>query len=172
MEERIFKASYLLTEEGNPYIKKENQKARYAKEIWPIPELREAEDNTECINYVDDKIGDALAAIAFAIHDAREEARLARKKAAMSREEIRQEFEAEIEGLEAQLNNSLAIFSDLEMERYEKFYQKHFKLHYDGSYMKDPGIIFHMIGTGVGMCYTIECPICHEKEDITDVSSW
>jgi hypothetical protein len=100
---------WILTEEGNPYIKKENQKARYAKEIWPIPELREAE-NTECLNYADDKIGDALAAIAFAIHDAREEARVARKKAAMSREEIRQEFEAEIEGLEAQLNNSLTVW--------------------------------------------------------------
>ena len=162
---------WILTEEGNPYIKKENQKARYAKEIWPIPELREAE-NTGCVNYVDDKIGDALAAIAFAIHDAREEARLARKKAAMNREEIRQEFEAEIEGLEAQLNNSLAIFSDLEMERYEKFYQKHFKLHNEGRYKKDPGITFHMIGTGIGTCYTVECPVCHEKEDITDVSSW
>ena len=162
---------WILTEEGNPYIAKENQKARYAREIWPIPELRKAEDSGR-VNYIDDKIGDALAAIAFTIHDAREEACAARKKAAMNREEIRREFEAEIEGLEAQLNNSLAIFSDLEMERYEKFYQKHFKLHNNGRYKKDPGITFHMIGTGVGMCYTIECPICHEKEDITDVSSW
>lgn len=162
---------WILTEEGNPYIAKENQKARYAREIWPIPELRKAEDSGR-VNYIDDRIGDALAAIAFTIHDAREEACAARKKAAMNREEIRHEFEAEIEELEAQLNNSLAIFSDLEMERYEKFYQKHFKLHNNGRYKKDPGITFHMIGTGVGMCYTIECPICHEKEDITDVSSW
>ena len=95
------------------------------------------------------------------------------KRPAMNREgNSVKEFEAEIEGLEAQLNNSLAIFSDLEMERYEKFYQKHFKLHNDGRYKKDPGITFHMIGTGIGTCYTVECPICHEKEDITDVSSW
>ena len=162
---------YVLTEEGNPYIKKENQKARYAKKIWPIPELREPE-NTGCISYVDDQIGNALAAIAFTIHEAREEARAARRKAAKNREEIRQEFEAEIEGLEAQLSNSLAIFSDLEMERYEKFYQNHFKLHNNGRYKKDPGITVHMVGTGIGTCYTLECPVCHETEDITDVSSW
>ncbi len=171
MGERIFKVPLILTEEGNPYIKKENQKARYAKEIWPIPELRDAKD-TECVNCVDDKIGDALATIAFAIHESQQNEKNAIARAAKKRDEIRAEFEAEIEALEDKLDHSLAIFSDLEQERYHAFINKHFKLHNDGKYKKDSGITIHLVSTGVGTCYTLECPVCHETEDITDVSSW
>lgn len=154
---------WILTEEGNPFIKRDNQIKRYAKKIWPIPELRsEIKDSEQ-----DEAIGKALAAFAFAAHDIIYERDEARRIVDMRHAEIAQEFETEIERLEEQLQLAPIVFSHLEQERYETFLDKHYKLH-----KKDPGITFHMIGTGVGMCYTIECPVCHEKEDITDVSSW
>jgi hypothetical protein len=33
MGEHILKVPYILTEEGNPYIKQDNQKTRYAKSV-------------------------------------------------------------------------------------------------------------------------------------------
>ena len=155
--------SWILSEEGNPFIKRDNQIKRYAKKIWPIPELRpEIKDSEQ-----DEAIGKALATLAFAAHDIIYERDEARRIVDMRRAEIAQEFEVEIEGLEEQLRLAPIVFSYLEQERYETFLDKHYKLH-----KCDRGITFHMIGTGVGACYTLECPICHEKEDITDVSSW
>lgn len=154
---------WILSEEGNPFIKRDNQIKRYAKKIWPIPELRpEIKDSEQ-----DEAIGKALAALAFAAHDIIYERDEARRVVDMRRAEIAQEFETEIKGLEEQLRLAPIVFSHLEQERYETFLDKHYKLH-----KKDSGVTFHMVGTGIGTCYTIECPICHEKEDITDVSSW
>lgn len=165
------KIPYILTEEGNPYIKQDNQKTRYAKSVWPISEVlsEEAVSSTPFINY---DVGEALATIAFAIHESQQNEKNAIIRAAKNRDEIRAEFEAEIEALEDKLDHSLAIFSDLEQERYHAFINKHYQLHNDGKYKKDPGITIHMVGTGIGTCYTLECPVCHETEDITDVASW
>ena len=164
------KIPYILTEEGNPYIKQDNQKKRYAKSIWPISEvLGEAVSSTPFIDY---NVGEALATIAFAIHESERNEKDAIIRATKNRDEIRAEFEAEIEALEDKLDHSLAIFSDLEQERYRTFINKHYQLHNNGKYKKNDGITVHMVGTGVGTCYELECPVCHEKEDITDVSSW
>ena len=63
--------------------------------------------------------------------------------------------------------SSWMALSTAEDERLRQFRDKHYRLH-----KKDNGFIAHIFGTGVGTCYKIECPICHEKEDITDVSNW
>lgn len=171
MGERILKVPHILTEEGNPYIKQDNQKTRYAKSVWPISEVlgEEAVSSTHFINY---DVGEALATIAFAIHESEQNEKDAIIRAAKNRDKIRAEFEAEIEALEDKLDHSLAIFSDLEQERYHAFINKHYQLHNNGKYKKNDGITIHMVGTGVGICYTLECPVCHETEDITDVASW
>jgi hypothetical protein len=165
------KIPYILTEEGNPYIKQDNQKKRYAKSVWPISEVlgEDAITSNPFINY---DIGEALATIAFTIHESQQNEKNAIIRANKNRDEIRMEFEAEIEALEDKLDHSLAIFSDLEQERYRAFINKHHQLHNDDENKKSDGITIHMIGTGVGICYTLECPICHETEDITDVASW
>ena len=160
--------SWILSEEGNPFIKRDNQIKRYAKKIWPIPELRpEIKDSEQ-----DEAIGKALAALAFAAHDIIYERDEARRIVDMRRAEIAQEFETEIEGLEEQLRLAPIVFSHLEQERYETFLDKHYKLHNDGKYKRDHGITFHVVGTGIGVCTTLECPVCHEKEDITDIANW
>lgn len=165
------KIPYVLTEEGNPYIKQDNQKKCYAKSIWPISEVlgEEAITSTPFIDY---NVGEALATIAFTIHESEQNEKNAIIRAQKNRDEIRAEFEAEIEALEDKLNHSLAIFSDLEQERYRTFINKHYQLHNNSKYKKNDGITIHMVGTGLGTCYTLECPVCHETEDITDVSSW
>lgn len=163
----------ILTEEGNPFIKRANQEKRYAEAIWPIPELQNKDAKVDILKHVGDKeIGQALAELAFVIHDAKENERAARRELAKSREEVREEFKAEIEALEDRLDHSLCILNDLEWERYLAFIRKHYQLHNNGKYKKDDGITIHMVGTGIGNCYELECPVCHETEDITDVSSW
>ena len=155
-----------LTKEGNPFIKRANQKKQYAKMIWPIPELEES------FPFYRDEIGEALATIAFAIHDTQQREQKCRLELMKSRDEVREEFKAEIEALQDELNRSYMRLSEKEDEAYHNFITKHYKLHNDGKYKRDEGIIVHMVGTGVGTCYRIECPICHESEDITDVSNW
>lgn len=165
------KIPHILTEEGNPYIKQDNQKKRYAKSIWPISEVL-GEDAITSVPFINYDVGEALATIAFAIHESEKNEKNAIIRATKNHDEIRMEFEAEIEALEDKLNHSLAIFSDLEQERYKAFINKHYQLHNNDKYKKNNGITIHMVGTGVGTCYTLECPVCHETEDITDVSSW
>ena len=84
-----------------------------------------------------------------------------------NRDEIRKEFEAELNYYKDEHSRSWMILSPLEDERLSKFRDKHYHLH-----KQDNGFIAHIFGTGIGTCYRIECPICHEVEDITDVSNW
>ena len=165
------KIPYILTEEGNPYIKQENQKKHYSKSIWPISEVlgEEVVTSTPFVNY---NIGEALATIAFAINESQQNEKNAIIRANKNRDKIKTEFEAEIEALEDKLDHSLAIFSDLEQERYHAFINKHYQLHNNDKYKKSDGITIHIVDTGIGTCYTLECPVCHETADITDVSSW
>ena len=90
-----------------------------------------------------------------------------RAVALANREEVRKEYEAELDYLKDELSRSWMTLSPLEDERLRKFRDKHYQLH-----KKDNGFIAHIFGTGVGTCYRIECPDCHESEDITDVSNW
>lgn len=167
------KRPFILTEEGNPFMKRAGQEKRYAEAIWPIPELQKEEAKINIVEYIDDQeIGKALAKLAFVIHNAKQNEQTARQELRKSRDEVRAEFEAEIEALEDRLDHSLGILSDLEWERYYAFTRKHYQLHNNGRYKEEKGITVHMVGTGIGTCYELECPVCHEKEDITDVSSW
>ena len=81
--------------------------------------------------------------------------------------EIRKEFEAELDYYKEAFNRSWMTLSPLEDERLRNFRDRHYQLH-----KKDNGFISHIFGTGIGTCYTIECPICNEKEDITDTGNW
>lgn len=89
-----------------------------------------------------------------------------------SRDEIREEFKEELERLQNELARSYMRLSPKEEEAYQNFIHKHYKLHNDGKYKNSSGIIVHMTGTGVGTCYELECPVCHEKENITDYDTW
>lgn len=90
-----------------------------------------------------------------------------RAVALANREEIRKEYEAELDYLNDRLKRSWMDLSPLEDERMRAFRKKHYESH-----KRDNGFIAHVFGNGIGTCYKIECPICHELEDITDVSSW
>lgn len=93
----------------------------------------------------------------------------ARLRAAVlaDRHEIRKEFEDELDYYKDLSDRSWMTLSPLEDERLRNFRDRHYQSH-----KKDNGFISHIFGTGIGTCYTIECPICHEKEDITDTGSW
>lgn len=101
-----------------------------------------------------------------------EENKKLREQIRKSYDEIRVEFKDELEGLQNELARSYMRFSPKEEEAYQKFIHKHYKLHNDGKYKNSSGITVHMTGTGVGTCYELECPICHEKENITDYDTW
>ena len=90
-----------------------------------------------------------------------------RAAAAKTKDEVRKDFEKEIDTLNKRLNRSWMVLSSVEDERLRQFIDKHYQLH-----GLDRGIVAHISGTGIGTCYKIECPICHELEDITDVSDW
>jgi len=63
--------------------------------------------------------------------------------------------------------HSLLIFTMSEKQLRDTFVQKHYeKCENAGNY------IYNLIGTGIGTVVNIECPVCHEKEDITDYSVW
>jgi hypothetical protein len=34
----------------------------------------------------------------------------------------------------------------------------------------EPVVEYH--GTGIGTAIDVECPVCHEREDVTDYGSW
>lgn len=160
------KVHNLISEEHNPFIRRAKQEERYAKAIWPIPELRE----TPLL--CDDAVGKALATIAFTIHDAqqRELELKSRQELTKSRDEMHQEFMDEIADLKHKLKRSIGKLTEKEYERYTSFTEKHYKLHRkDKKYI---GITVHLLGCGVGTSYKLECPICHETEDITDIDSW
>lgn len=90
-----------------------------------------------------------------------------RAAAAKTKDEVRKDFEKEIDMLNKRLSRAWMVLSPVEDERLRQFRDKHYQLH-----KKDNGFIPHIFGTGIGTCYKIECPICHELEDITDVSDW
>lgn len=158
------KVSNLMSEEHNPFIRKAKQKERYAKAVWPIPELKETSP------FRDDEVGEALATIAFTIYDAQQKELKSRQELTKSRDEVRQEFIDEITDLRYKLKRSIGNLTEKEYERYISFIEKHYKLHRkDKKYI---GITVHLLGCGMGTSYKLECPICHETEDITDTDSW
>ena len=158
------KVRNLMSEEHNPFIRKAKQKERYAKAVWPIPELKETS------SLCDNEVGEALATIAFTIYDAQQKELKSRQELEKSRDEVRQEFIDEITDLKYKLKRSIGNLTEKEYERYISFIEKHYKLHRkDKKYI---GITVHLLGCGMGTSYELECPICHETEDITDTDSW
>ena len=83
-------------------------------------------------------------------------------------EELREEFADELKCINERSDKSPIIFSELENEKYKAFIKKHYELHRQNI----NGISLHLAGNGIGTCIELECPVCHEKEDITDVMSW
>ena len=108
-----------------------------------------------------------LDGLARGIEELKTENSRLRVAARANREEVRKEYEAELDYLKDKLSRSWMTLSPLEDESLRKFRDKHYQLH-----QKDIGFTVHIFGTGIGTCYEIECPICHESEDITDVSNW
>lgn len=83
-------------------------------------------------------------------------------------EELREEFAEDIRRTNERYERSPIIFSAIENERYKAFTQKHCELHKQ----RANGVSLHLSGDGIGTCITVECSICHEKEDITDNDNW
>ena len=66
-----------------------------------------------------------------------------------------------------QRKHSLLIFTKSEKQQRDIFVQKHYeKCKNAGNY------IYNLIGIGIGTIVNIECPVCHEKVDITDYESF
>lgn len=150
----------ILSEENNSYLKRSNQEMRYAKNIWPIPELK---DDIEY--YTDSEIGKMIAKLAFKFHSLYEENERLSNQIKRSKDEIREEFQKELDRLEEVKKNSI-YFSKLERDRYDDFFEKHY--HSCGARER----ILRSVGTGVGTAYEVECPICGKKENITDYDLW
>lgn len=153
------------------FIDNREAKQRYARAIWPIPETRKTPDEKEIVSFMDIGVGQALAELAFTIHKAQEEARYYHQEWRKSREEVREEFRDEIEDLQRAIDRSPTPFTEVEGSSYCTFLDKHRECRKSankGAY----DVTIHIHGTGLGDVYTVECPICHETEDITDIGAW
>lgn len=113
------------------------------------------------------RLQDHLDGLNRGIEELKTENSRLRVAALANKGEVRKEYEAELDYLKDELSRSWMTLSPLEDESLRKFRDKHYQLH-----KKDNGFIAHIFCTGIGTCYRIECPICHESEDITDVSNW
>ena len=63
--------------------------------------------------------------------------------------------------------NSLLQMSDLETQKEKEFREIHYKSCKNGNRFQ-----YEIVGTGIGNCISIKCPICNKEEDITDTSCW
>lgn len=78
-----------------------------------------------------------------------------------------------IASLEERLSLSYGEFaSKKELKAFKAFEKKHMHQRATSKIQSGeaPYIVPH--GTGVGTCFTVVCPICGEKKDITDISCW
>ncbi len=63
--------------------------------------------------------------------------------------------------------HSLHHLSDREMKAIEEFRNQHYASCNNGS-----RYIFELTGTGIGEAISIQCPVCGEQKDVTDVEDW
>lgn len=63
--------------------------------------------------------------------------------------------------------HSLHQLSDKEMKSVEQFRNQHYVSCGNGS-----RYIFELTGTGIGEAISIQCPVCGERKDVTDVENW
>ena len=68
--------------------------------------------------------------------------------------------------------NALIILTPVEKERIKEFRNKHYKSCAQPHKMSGSKYIYTITGTGIGQMIEIECPVCGEKLDITDLESW
>ena len=68
--------------------------------------------------------------------------------------------------------NALVILSPIEKQRIEEFRRKHYKTCAQPHKMSGSTYIYTITGTGIGEIVEIQCPVCGEKVDITDLESW
>lgn len=86
---------------------------------------------------------------------------------------VRHEYEAEIAHLKERLSMSYGEFaSQKEKDAYNAFEQRH--MHQRLTMKIQGGKAPYLIptGTGIGTHLEVVCPICGEKEDITDLDMW
>lgn len=65
------------------------------------------------------------------------------------------------------MGHGLHMLSDKEAERVKTFRNMHYKSCNNGS-----SFTFELVGTGIGEAITIVCPVCGQKEDVTDYDTW
>lgn len=112
----------------------------------------------------DQDIQKAFGTLVKFLQDAKEAEKKARQELAKRNEEVYGEYR---HAMEEKLRHSFISFSDKEREDYNNFCREHWNKGHKGK-----GMTIHLIGTGIGTCYLIECPVCHEQKDITDTESW
>jgi hypothetical protein len=86
---------------------------------------------------------------------------------------VRAEYEAEIAHLKERLSMSYGQFaSQKEKDAYDDFERRH--MHERLTMKIQGGKAPYLIptGTGIGTHLEVVCPICGEKEDITDLDMW
>lgn len=86
---------------------------------------------------------------------------------------VRAEYEAEIAHLKERLSMSYGQFaSKKEKDAYDDFERRH--MHERLTMKIQGGKAPYLIptGTGIGTHLEVVCPICGEKEDITDLDMW
>ena len=86
---------------------------------------------------------------------------------------VKHEYEAEIAHLKQCLSMSYGQFSSQkEKDAYDDFEQRH--MHERLTMKSQGGKAPYLIptGTGIGIHLEVVCPICGEKEDITDIGVW
>lgn len=116
---------------------------------------------------INDEANEAFGIIAKKINELETDLATERLKNLRTENEIRKDFEEEINSLQQELSRCPARFSEKEAKAYHNFWQKHFNMH-----GKSQGMMLHITGTGVGTAYEVICPICNSKENITDYDLW
>ena len=87
--------------------------------------------------------------------------------------EIENGFEAENRMLKNRLRFSIVeLNSDKELDAYNAFCEKHMKCRMDAKTNGGMMPYVTQYGTGIGVCTTVCCQICGEKENITDTTAW
>lgn len=120
--------------------------------LWPFLSIGEQD------------VQEAFGTLVKFLQDAKDREKQARAELSKRNEDVLGEYKRQVE---KKLSECFLFFSAKERISYDAFVKRHYKKCANGGKMT-----IHLTGTGIGCCYQLECPVCHEQVDITDTESW
>ena len=121
---------------------------------------------------------DSLAALVKdSVQYYQQRAKEANERANKTYEEVKAQIVNEYEEENKRLRKDaelvwLRFSTSKEQENYKQFVKKHELCRLKNKYSGGRWPYLIPVGTGLGTSLTVICPICGEKEDITDIGAW